>query len=168
MSTPFIAEMRIMSFNFAPKGWAQCNGQLLPINQNQPLFSLMGTTYGGDGRTTFGLPDLRSRTAIHQGQGFVEGQKGGEENHTVTISEMPAHTHAVNANLQPNPATAANLAGNLLGVLTTPIYKQPSNLTTLQPATVGNAGGSQGHTNLQPYLALNFCIALQGIFPSQN
>ncbi len=168
MSTPFLAEMRIMSFNFAPKGWAQCNGQLLPINQNQALFSLLGTTYGGDGRVNFGLPDFRGRTAIHQGSGFIEGQRGGEEAHTVTTPEMPSHNHTVNSNLQPNPATLAVLAGNLLGVLTTPIYKQPSNLTTLQPATIGNAGGSQPHNNLQPYSVFNFCIALQGIFPSQT
>jgi len=157
-----------MSFNFAPKGWAQCNGQLLPINQNQALFSLLGTTYGGDGRVNFALPDFRGRTAIHQGSGFIEGQRGGEEAHTVITPEMPSHTHTVNSNLQPNPATLAVLAGNLLGVLTTPIYKQPSNLTTLQPATIGNAGGSQAHNNLQPYSVFNFCIALQGIFPSQT
>jgi microcystin-dependent protein len=168
MGTPFMSEIRIMSFNFAPKGWAQCNGQFLPINQNQALFSLLGTMYGGDGRVNFALPDLRGRTAIHQGSGFVEGQAGGQEAHTLTISEMPSHTHTLNSNLQPNPATLAVLAGNLLGVLTTPIYKQPSNLTTLQPATIGNAGGSQAHTNLQPYSVLNFCIALQGAFPSQN
>jgi len=168
MGTPFMSEIRIMSFNFAPKGWAQCNGQFLPINQNQALFSLLGTMYGGNGQTTFALPDLRGRTPIHQGSGFTEGQAGGQEAHTLTMSEMPSHTHTLNSNLQPNPATLAVLAGNLLGVLTTPIYKQPSNLTTLQPATIGNAGGSQPHNNLQPYSVLNFCIALQGAFPSQN
>jgi microcystin-dependent protein len=168
MSTPFLAEMRIMSFNFAPKGWAQCNGQLLPINQNQALFSILGTTYGGDGRVNFGLPNLQGKTPIHQGQGFTEGQTGGEEAHTLIMSEMPAHTHFLNANLQPNPATVAILANNMLGVLTTPVYKDPSALTTLQPATIGNTGGSQPHSNLQPFLVLNFCIALQGIFPSQN
>jgi len=168
MGTPFMSEIRIMSFNFAPKGWAQCNGQFLPINQNQALFSLLGTMYGGNGQTTFALPDLRGRTAIHQGSGFTEGQAGGQEAHTLTISELPSHTHTLNSNLLPNPADLAVLAGNLLGVLTTPIYKQPSNLTTLQPATIGNTGGSQAHNNLQPYSVLNFCIALQGAFPSQN
>ena len=111
MSTPFLGEIRIVSFNFAPKGWALCNGQLLPINQDQALFSLLGTMYGGDGRVNFALPDFRGRAPIHQGQGFTQGEKAGEESHTIILSELPAHTHALNANLQPNPATLATVAG---------------------------------------------------------
>lgn len=168
MSTPFMAEMRIMSFNFAPKGWALCNGQLLLISQNQALFAILGTTYGGNGQQNFGLPDFRGRTGIHQGSGFTEGQKGGEEAHTVSISEMPAHNHFMQASLDPNPALVANPVPNLYGQLTVPIYGAATNLTTVAPASVTNVGGSQAHNNMQPYIVLNFCIALQGIFPSQN
>jgi microcystin-dependent protein len=142
-----------------------CNGQLLPINQNQALFSLLGTTYGGDGQTTFALPNLRGRVALHIGSGLIQGENLGEEAHTLTISEMPAHSHALqgttnNAN-QPVPT------GNLLATVGN-VYTTAQNLTTINPASVGNAGGSQPHTNMQPYLVLNFCIALQGIFPSRN
>jgi microcystin-dependent protein len=168
MGTPFMSEMRIMSFNFAPKGWAECNGQFLPINQNQALFSLLGTMYGGNGQTTFALPDLRGRAPIHIGSGFTEGQAGGQEAHTLTISEMPQHLHPLQANLLPNPADLAPPSPNLLGSLTTPIYKAASSLTTLLPATISNVGGSQPHPNMQPYLVLNICMALQGVFPSQN
>jgi microcystin-dependent protein len=169
MGTPYMSEIRIMSFNFAPKGWAQCNGQLLPINQNQALFSLLGTMYGGDGRVNFALPDFRGRTAIHQGSGFIEGQRGGEEAHTLITSEMPAHNHILQGNTQPNPADSPNPDPNLFGVqAASTIYGQPSNVTTLLPATVSNVGGSQAHNNLQPYSVFNFCIALQGAFPSQN
>ena len=168
MSNPFMGEMRIMSFNFAPKGWAQCNGQLLPINQNQALFSLLGTMYGGDGRVNFALPDLRGRAQVHMGSGFTEGQKGGEEAHTITQSEMPQHTHFLQGNSNPNPALQANPSPNLFGQLTVPLYNQPSNPDAAIPATISNVGGSQAHLNMQPYLVLNICIALQGIFPSQN
>ena len=167
MSTPFLAEIKIISWNYAPKGWAFCNGQLLPINQNQALFSILGTTYGGDGRVNFALPDYRGRVPIHQGSGFVLGQKGGQEIHTMTISEMPAHTHFVNAsNVADNTNTndpKANFPAN------DPInaYRTTAN-TTFHPASVTNVGGSQPHENRQPYLVLNFIIALQGIFPSQN
>ena len=166
MAEPFLAEIRIMSFNFAPKGWAMCNGQLLPINQNQALFSLLGTTFGGDGRTTFGLPDLRGRVPIHVGSGWSLGQKGGEEFHTVTQQEMPSHLHGVQAN-----SAAANKAvptGNFLANVSTKVYGATVNLTTLHPSTVSNLGGSQPHENRQPFLVLNFCIALQGIFPSPS
>jgi len=166
MSTPFLAEIKIISWNFPPKGWAFCNGQLLPINQNQALFSLLGTTYGGDGRVNFALPDYRGRIPIHQGSGFVLGQKGGQEIHTVTQSEMPAHIHLLQANKLASDSNA--LSGDLLGLTSGGIYGNPTNLTAILPATITNVGGSQPHENRQPYLVLNFIIALQGIFPSQT
>ena len=165
MSEPFLGEIKLISWNFPAKGWAFCNGQLLPINQNQALFSILGTTYGGDGRTTFGLPNLQGRTPIHAGGGHVLGEMGGEANHTVNISEVPTHVH---------PVVAANTAGdspipagNYLGQADN-MYASAASLTEIQPGTVTAVGGSQAHNNMQPYLVLNFCIALQGIFPSQN
>jgi len=180
MSTPFLSEIRLMSFNFAPKGWALANGQLLPINQNQALFSLLGTTYGGDGRVNFALPDLRSRVPIHMGSGFTLGQKGGEENHTLIISELPTHTHIMNgdgttaATSNANSPSAGNSLGQTIGVpnqgsnFAANIYSTSAPGTNLAPQTVSNVGGSQPHTNQQPYLVISFCIALQGIFPSQT
>jgi microcystin-dependent protein len=163
-----MSELRIMSFNFAPKGWAQCNGQFLPINQNQALFSLLGTMYGGNGQTTFALPDLRGKAPIYIGNGFTQGQAGGEEAHTLIQSEMPAHQHILQGSLDPNPALQANPVPNLFGQLTVPVYGGATNLTTALPATITNVGGSQPHVNMQPYLVLNICIALQGAFPSRN
>jgi microcystin-dependent protein len=166
MAQPFLSEIKMMSFGFAPKGWALCNGQLLPINQNQALFSLLGTTYGGDGRTNFALPDLRGRVPNHTGgQGHFLGQKGGEASHTLSISEMPAHQHTFQGttNAADNPVVTNNLMATSAN-----LYTAATNLTTLSPSTVGNAGGSQAHDNMQPYLVISFCIALQGIFPSQN
>lgn len=165
MAEPFLAEIRIMSFEFAPKGWALCNGQLLPINQNQALFSLLGTTYGGDGRVNFALPDLRARVPVHEGNGHTLGERSGEQAHTLSIGEMPAHTHLVQASSA--PGTAVNPANAVLAVASN-VYRQADNLTALNAASVTNAGGSQAHLNMQPFLALNFCIALQGIFPSPN
>ncbi|PYS89453.1 MAG: phage tail protein [Acidobacteria bacterium] len=165
MSEPFLSEIRIFSFNFAPKSWAMCNGQLLPINQNQALFSLLGTTYGGNGQTTFALPDLRGSIPIHVGDSHTLGEKAGEAIHTLTQSEMPQHLHFFNG-LSDNgdtPIAAADLLASANN-----LYGAPQSLTTLLPATVTNVGGSQPHENRQPYLTLNFCIALQGIFPSQN
>jgi microcystin-dependent protein len=155
-----------MSFNFAPKGWAMCNGQFLPINQNQALFSLLGTTYGGNGQTTFALPDLRGQAPIHRGSGHTLGEKGGEQAHTLTIPEMPTHRHVVNAN---SSATGGNNSplNRFLGGGNN-VYQSPQNPTALNPGMVSPTGGSQAHLNMQPFLALNFCIALQGIFPSQN
>jgi len=156
----------MMSFGWAPKGWATCDGQLLPINQNQALFSLLHTTYGGDGRVTFGLPDLRGRAPIHVGSGFSLGQKAGEQSHTLSIAELPAHPHT----LQGTSTTGTLNSGvtNVLGVSQAPIYAGPSNLLVINPGSVTNVGGGQAHQNMQPYLTINFCIALQGIFPSQN
>lgn len=179
MSTPFLSQIETFSFNFAPKGWALANGQLLPINQNQPLFSLLGTTYGGDGRVNFALPDLRSRTPISFGGSFggVLGQRGGSEAVTIINSTMPQHNHALMADNN-NPTTNSPANTNVLaknqGVASTganfgfAIYSgnTPNNIAAAN--TIGNTGGSQPHTNLMPYLCINFSIALQGIFPSQN
>ena len=167
MAEPFLSEIRIMSFGFPPKGWALCNGQLLPINQNQALFSLLGTTYGGDGRVTFALPDLQGRVPIHMSSGRALAERGGEPSHTISISELPTHTHQLvgssNTGTQPVPVQAYS------AVAPEQLYLPPdNNLVALNPATITNVGGSQAHLNMQPCLVLNFSIALQGIFPSQN
>lgn len=171
MAEPFLSEIRIMSFNFAPKGWAMCNGQLLPINQNQALFSLLGTTFGGDGRVNFALPDNRGRTPIHIGNGHTLGERGGEQAHTLSISELPTHTHVLSA-VQTGTVSGNKTAANAAALSTsTPnnIYSSAiSNLVSLNAGTVTSIGGSQAHLNMQPFLTLNFCIALIGIFPSQN
>ena len=165
MGTPYLGEVKIISWNFAPKGWAFCNGQLLPINQNQALFSLLGTTYGGDGRVNFALPDLRGRVPVHMGGGSIEGQSVGEETHTLIISEMPDHNHLASAS---SAAPDQGLpTGNEWAALASG-YSTASPNTTLAPSAITNVGGSQPHNNMQPYLVLNFVIALQGIFPSQN
>ena len=166
MSEPFLSEIKIMSFVFAPKGWALCNGQLLPINQNQALFSLLGTVYGGDGRVNFALPDLRGRVPIHMGGGHTLGEKGGEQAHTVTISEMPQHLHFAQGSAK--AADVGSPANNVLLGIINNTYGAPTNLVAMSPGEIGNVGGSQAHNNMQPYLTLSFCIALQGIFPSQN
>jgi microcystin-dependent protein len=154
-----------MSFSFPPKGWALCNGQLLPINQNQALFSLLGTTYGGDGRVNFGLPDLQGRTPIHMGNGHTLGERGGEQTHPLSISEIPLHTHTANAT-NTNGATAVP-SGTVLGAFAN-AYAQPVQPISLLPNSISSVGGSQAHANMQPFLTINFSIALQGIFPSQN
>lgn len=169
MATPFIGEIKIFSFDYPPKGWAACSGQLLSIAQNQALFSILGTTYGGDGRTTFGLPDLRGRVPIHFGSpsygGSVAlGQKGGEENHTLIVGEMPSHSHTpAGSNAAPNANTPVGnfwaQAGNG--------YSTTAN-GTMAANAVGNNGGGAGHENRSPYLALTVCIALTGIFPPRN
>jgi microcystin-dependent protein len=167
MAEPFLSEVRLMSFSFAPKGWALCDGQLLPINQNQALFSLLGTTFGGDGRVNFALPDLRGRVPIHVGSGHTLGERGGEQAHTLSIAEIPTHTHTGKAS-----SSVGNQVIPTSNVLASPLnlsYRAPDNaLTSLVPNTIANVGGSQAHLNMQPFLTLSFCIALQGIFPSPN
>ncbi len=167
MSEPFIAEIKIVGFNFAPRGWAFCDGQILPISQNQALFALLGPTYGGDGRTSFALPDLRGRAPVHVGDGDTLGSKGGVETHTLSIAEMPSHIHGVKAtNDSPEADTPTNnvlaSAGvNAYGSLSAPTVNMKADM-------VDNTGGGQAHNNMQPLLALNFVIALQGLFPSRN
>ena len=165
MSEPFLSEIKIVSFNFPPKGWALCNGQFLPINQNQALFALLGTTYGGNGQTTFALPNLRGRVPIHEGSGHTLGEAAGSTSVTINIQQLPTHAHVARA-LQSN-ADSPLAVGNLLASSNN-LYAAPTNLTSLHPSTVTNVGGSQPHNNMMPYLVLNFIIALQGIFPSQN
>lgn len=168
MSEPFLGELKIMSFNFPPKGWAMCNGQFMPINQNQALFALLGTTYGGNGQTTFALPDLRGRVPIHFSPGHDQGERAGQESHTLTQAEMPQHTHTFGANSGNATTDAGNVDPKGTFAAFNNGYKDPSNLRAIQPATVSNVGGNQPHTNQQPYLVLKYCIALQGIFPSRN
>lgn len=166
MSEPFLSEIKIVSFNFPPKGWALCNGQLLPINQNQALFALLGTVYGGNGQTNFALPNLRGRVPVHEGSGHTLGEAAGSTSVTVNIQQLPTHNHFEMAQATTNnsqlPAAGAFMcqASN--------VYRTADNLITLNPASVSNVGGSQPHNNMMPYLVLNFIIALQGIFPSQN
>ena len=169
MAEPFLAEVRIFSFVFAPKGWALCNGQLLPINQNQALFSLLGTTYGGDGRVNFALPDLRGRVPVYirGSSGFTLGQRGGEAAHTLSVSELPQHFHMLNATSAGATIATAN-ASSMFASVSSSLYNPVTALTSLHPSSITNVGGSQAHNNLMPYLTLSFCIALQGIFPSQT
>lgn len=166
MAEPFLSEIRICSFVFAPKGWALCNGQLLPINQNQALFALLGTTFGGDGRVNFALPDLRGRVPIHAGSGHTLGERGGEQAHTLSVGELPQHSHTLHATVEEGATPIPT--GNLPADSPAAPYADPANLTNLHPNTVLNVGGSQAHLNMMPFLALNFVIALQGIFPSPN
>jgi microcystin-dependent protein len=183
MSEPFLGELKIISWNFPPKGWAFCNGQLLPINQNQPLFAILGTTYGGNGQTNFALPNLQGRMPVHTGNGITLGQLGGETAHTLNISEMAAHTHlmaadgttasASNTNTpDPNAGKVLGQSGGSAGSPPVPfganVYSSSNPGSTLNPAVVSNTGGSQAHDNMSPFLVLNVVIALQGIFPSQN
>ncbi len=169
MADPFLGEVRVFAFNYAPRGWAACNGQLLPISQNQALFALLGTTYGGDGRTNFALPNLQARAAMHRNQTFPQGSVGGQQQHTLVSGEMAQHTHALAVSGaggdQPTPGThylAASSFGNTYAPANSPLN------APLAPAAILPFGGSQPHNNMSPYLAVNFCIALQGIFPSRN
>jgi len=166
MADPFLSEIRVFSFNYAPRSWATCDGQLLPINQNQALFSLLGTTYGGDGRVNFALPNLRGQAPMHVGGGHTLGERGGEETHTLSVNELPTHAHAAFAS--PLPGNQIDPLGHLLASPLNLTYGQGGNLTSLAAGSVSSAGGTQPHENRQPWLTLNFCIALQGIFPSRN
>lgn len=174
MSTPFLAEIRIFGFNFPPRGWAQCDGQILPINQNQSLYSLLGTTYGGDGRTTFGLPDLRGRTALHEGteggNTYQLGTKAGEETHVLLVNEIPSHNHPLHAFSEDATANPNQPQNNLWAKATASTYHtlSVSSTSKLSANAVGNTGGSQDHENMEPFLAVNFCIAITGVFPSRN
>ena len=168
MGTPYLGEVKIISWNFPPKGWAFCNGQLLPINQNQALFSILGTTYGGDGRTTFGLPNLQGRTPIYTGQGFTLGETGGETAHTVTQAEMAAHTHVPVGNGTAGAANLGSVSNNFWADGGKSLYSSAAPNTSMLPQATNPVGGSQAHENRSPYLVLNFIIALQGIFPSRN
>lgn len=164
MATPFLSEIRVFSFGFAPKGWAMCNGQWLPINQNQALFALLGTTYGGDGRVNFALPNLQGKMPIHQGGGYSLGQTGGEQNHTLIPSEIPQHTHQAIASA--NAANQGVATNNFWANGSQPAYAPGTN-GQMAAGAVGSIGGGQSHNNMAPYLVLNFCIALTGIFPTQ-
>jgi microcystin-dependent protein len=173
MSEPFLGQVIMAGFNFAPKSYAMCNGQLLPIAQNTALFSLLGTTFGGDGRVTFGLPDLRGRTPLHQGQGpglsnYVMGQSAGQETHTLIVNEMPMHNHVAQANSSANQVFPQGMiwGGESTGTLA--IYSNSTADSQFAPTAIGSAGGNQPHNNMQPYEVINFCIALAGIFPSRN
>jgi microcystin-dependent protein len=162
MSQPFLGQIALFSFNYAPKGWAQANGQLMPINQNQALFAILGTTYGGNGIQTFSLPNLQGATPIHAGAGFFLGQKAGEANHTLITTEIPTHTHTAMASAN---AADQSVATNNIWAEGHDAYNSASNVSM---NAIGATGGSQPHNNMPPYLVLNFCIALQGIFPSRN
>src|SRR5215471_4033955 len=168
MSEPFLSEIKIMSFGFPPKGWALCDGQLLPINQNQALFSLLGTTYGGDGRVNFGLPNLQGRAPMHVGNGHTLGERGGEAAHTLSAAEMPLHVHTANA-ANVVATTGSPNGGHVLAQSAgSNLYGAATNLAAMNANSLANVGGSQAHLNMQPFLVVNFCIALQGIFPTQN
>lgn len=166
MAEPFLSEIRIFSFNFPPKGWAFCNGQLLPINQNQALFALLGTTYGGNGQTNFALPNLRGRVPIHEGSGHTLGEAAGSSAVTINQQTMPQHLHFLQGTSA--DGTAATAQGNVYAKALSATYGNAANLVAMSPQTVSSVGGSQPHINMMPYLVLNFCIALQGIFPSPN
>ena len=166
MAEPYLSEIRLFSYHFVPKGWALCNGQLLPINQNQALFSLLHTTYGGNGQTTFALPDLRARVPMHVGSGHDRGERAGVEAVTLNLQHLPTHTHLMNGSTVATGGSD-NPTGRFLGSASN-LYHSPAGLTTMNPGTITNVGGNQPHQNMQPYLTLTFGIALQGFFPDDN
>jgi microcystin-dependent protein len=166
MSEPFLSEIKIVSFNFPPKGWALCNGQLLPINQNQALFALLGTTYGGNGQTNFALPNIRGRVPIHMGNGHTLGEAAGSTSVTVNIQQLPTHIHLLQATS--NAAVGDDASNSVLAQAGLNAYAAFSAGAAMGPQSTTSVGGSQPHNNMMPYLTLNFIIALQGIFPSHN
>jgi len=169
MSTPYLGELKLVSFNYAPKGWATCNGQLMAINQSQALFSLLGTTYGGNGVQTFALPNLQGRTPLSQGNGFTMGEIGGQESHTLVTTEVPAHNHLVNAILSPGTTATNTPVGNFLASANAAVYTGIGSASgSLNSNSVMAVGGNQPHENRQPFLVMNWIIALSGIFPSQG
>jgi microcystin-dependent protein len=169
VAEPFLSEIRIVSFNFPPKGWALCNGQFLPINQNQAMFSLLGTTFGGNGQTTFALPNFRGQMPMHFGAGHTLGERAGSSSVTLSVAQMPAHTHQLVGSRTPSGSGVTNAPLNrLFSRSTTDVYSSAPVDSSLAPNVISNLGGSQPHTNMQPYIVLNFIVALQGIFPSQN
>ncbi|WP_134682957.1 phage tail protein [Brevibacillus migulae] len=165
MSEPFLGEIQMFPYGFVPRGWAPCDGSLMPINQNQPLFALLGTTYGGDGMTTFALPDLRGRVPVHVGEGITLGQAGGEENHQLNVQEMPMHTHTARASEA--AATTKVAAGNSWAKTSTHVYAAGAN-GQMSSSAIAPTGSGQAHANMQPYTVFRFCIAIQGIFPSRD
>lgn len=167
MAQPYVGEVRMFAGNFAPAGWMFCEGQLLPISENETLFQLIGTTYGGDGQSTFALPDLRGRIPMHQGNGFILAETGGQEEVTLTVSQLPSHSHGLTATN--TPGTQSSPAGNRLAQSRNiaPYINEAPN-SSFGAAAVGRVGGSQSHTNMQPYLCVNFIISLFGIFPSPS
>lgn len=172
MAEPFLSEIKMVGFDFAPRGWAFCDGQILPINQNQALFSLLGTTYGGNGSTNFALPDLRGRVPVHFGSGPgwnpTLGSKGGAEDVSLTSAQIPPHTHSVTATSDGAESPAPNDQFLAQSPATDRLYAAPADLAAMDGVSIANVGGGQAHNNMQPYLALSFCIALQGVFPSRD
>jgi microcystin-dependent protein len=167
MSQPYVGEIRMFAGNFAPAGWMFCEGQLLPISEYETLFNLIGTTYGGDGQSTFALPDLRGRLPIHQGGGFTLAENGGVEQVTLTVQQIPAHSHPFLAST--NFANQTSPSGAVLGQTTSiKIYEAIPGALAMAPSTIGSTGGSQPHSNTQPYLCVDFIISLFGVFPSQT
>jgi len=166
MAQPYVGEIRMFGGNFAPAGWMFCEGQLLPISENETLFNLIGTTYGGDGQSTFALPDLRGRLPLHQGNGFILAETGGAEEITLTVQQIPAHTHPMlcTANLAGGTSPTGQLLG-LTQAATITAYGTDAPFVPLAPSSVSAVGGSQPHTNFQPYLCVDFIISLFGIFP---
>jgi microcystin-dependent protein len=166
MATPYLGELRVFSFGFAPRGWATCNGQLLPINQNQALFAILGTTFGGDGTTTFALPNLQGRVPMHASTTYPLGDAGGEDSHELATAEIPGHTHQVNASTA--PASTHKITGNVWATTSTDQYSTGAPTTTLNPDAIASTGSGKAHENRPPTLGLNICIALVGIFPSRS
>jgi microcystin-dependent protein len=172
MSSPFVGEIRIFAWNFAPAGWAMCDGQLMPISENEALFNLIGTTYGGDGQSTFALPDLRGRFAVHQGHGngtssYTLGEQTGTETVTLTVQQLPAHSHAANAAIGGNDLSPGGHLWSTDADGNTAAYHDTSN-AQMAPGAIGPVGGSQPHDNMQPFLAITFIISLFGVFPIQG